>query len=339
MLDPAPNRPTAPAPAAPAQTIIGSAAHASVMLVIVTVLWGLSFPLMKNWLNAAQDCPGGTVVASTTLIAMRLLLALILLACFRPRLFTTATRREHLYGIAIGLFFAAGFIIQVLGLEWASPALSAFLTSLSSACVPILGWLAWRMYVPRLTWIGLTLGLIGAAVLSKIDQDPLASFGLGEGLTLLSAVIFGVEILLLDRLGRRVQSAHLTVGLMGTAAVIASLLAVVGSLRSDGLEAWLSWTRRMLQDPLIVRDVALLTVFSTVLAFFWMNVYQPRVSASRAALIYLLEPVFAALFSVMGGHDALTLRLLAGGAIILLGNLLVELPQLLRGAPQREHTG
>ena len=85
----------------------------------------------------------------------------------------------------------------------------------------------------------------------------------------------------------------------------------------------------------VLRDAALSEmlmrkVIPTVLAFHWMNVYQPRVSASRAALIYLLEPVFAALFSLAWGHDRVSLPLVAGGGLILGGNLLVELPGWLR---------
>ena len=60
------------------------------------------------------------------------------------------------------------------------------------------------------------------------------------------------------------------------------------------------------------------------------------VPASRAALIYLLEPVFTAIVSVVAGYDPLSIPLLVGGALILLGNLLVELPRLLRPAPAVE---
>jgi drug/metabolite transporter (DMT)-like permease len=80
----------------------------------------------------------------------------------------------------------------------------------------------------------------------------------------------------------------------------------------------------------VVRDVLLLTLLSTILATHLMNTYQPRVPASRAALIYLLEPVFAAALSVAVGHDAVTGRLLLGGALILGGNALVELPLWIR---------
>ncbi|MBY0232080.1 MAG: DMT family transporter [Gemmataceae bacterium] len=56
-----------------------------------------------------------------------------------------------------------------------------------------------------------------------------------------------------------------------------------------------------------------------------MNEYQPKVPASRAALIYLLEPIFSALFSMAWGHDEPSWLLLWGGILVLAGNLVVEL--------------
>ena len=53
---------------------------------------------------------------------------------------------------------------------------------------------------------------------------------------------------------------------------------------------------------------------------------QNSILAARVALIYLLEPIFGALFSVLLGHDKVTAWLVVGGGLILGGNLLVELP-------------
>ena len=75
-----------------------------------------------------------------------------------------------------------------------------------------------------------------------------------------------------------------------------------------GLAAWLSWLGATLGNGAVLRDVVLLTLRSTVGASYLLIVYQPRVSAGRAALIYLLEPIFAALFSIAWGHDQLTPR-------------------------------
>jgi drug/metabolite transporter (DMT)-like permease len=299
------------------------------MLVIVTILWGLSFPLMKNWQDAADECPGGKSVASCTLIALRMILALLVLALVRPRLFVRPSRREHQIGLLIGTIFFLGFMLQVRGLASTTPALSGFITSFGSAWVPLLAWVWFRLAPAPLTLLGMGLGVVGTVVLGMADWEG-GHWGEGEGLTLLASWLFAVEVLLLDRLGRTIQSAHLTVPFLALSGVLAFLVAAISAAGEAGVGAWLAWTAHMLQKAAILRDVCLLTLLSTVLAFHWMNVYQPRVAANRAALIYLLEPVFSAVFSLIGGHDDLSLRLVVGGGLILGGNFLVELPAWLR---------
>src|SRR5262249_29886446 len=110
-------------------------------------------------------------------------------------------------------------------------------------------------------------------------------------------------------------------------------VAVGLSAHGEGVMAWLVWLRDMLSNPAVLRDVVLLTLFSTVIASFLLSTFQPRLPASRAALIYLLEPVFTAIISVLVGHDDVTQRLVLGGSLILGGNALAELPAWLR---QRE---
>ncbi len=61
-----------------------------------------------------------------------------------------------------------------------------------------------------------------------------------------------------------------------------------------------------------------------------MTSYKPGGSASRAALIYLLEPVFGGMASIAWQHDKLSVHLVAGGVMIVGGNLLAELPGILR---------
>lgn len=303
--------------------------RATAMLVLATVLWGVSFPLVKNWQEASAACPGGELLASLTLIAVRMGLALLLLAVVRPGLFTRPTRREHAAGAAIGLAFGAGFVLQTWGLARTSPALSAFLTSLAGAWVPLLAYVFFRITAPRLTLVGLGVGMVGAAVLG-IDLRQPWMLGGGEGLTVLASVLFAGQIVLLDRLGQGLRPAHFTVGVLTTSGALALAGAAPLAGGGAGMAAWLEWTGAMLARPAVLRDVLLLTVLSTLLAMYLMNAYQPYVPASRAGLIYLLEPVFASLFSLGMGHDPLTPRLVFGGGLILGGNLLVELPRWLR---------
>jgi drug/metabolite transporter (DMT)-like permease len=171
---------------------------------------------------------------------------------------------------------------------------------------------------------GLGLGIGGAAVLG-IKPDSSWSFGYGDTLTFISAIIFAVQILTLDHLGRGVRSTHITVGFLGTTGGLALLASIYLFLVPGSVADYWHWLGRMFSDWEIILEFAVLTIFPTVLAFHWMNAFQPRVSAGRAALIYLLEPVFGSMFSVVWGHDPVTTALLLGGALILVGNAIAEM--------------
>jgi drug/metabolite transporter (DMT)-like permease len=304
-------------------------AFAAAMLVTACFCWALFFPLGKNWQNAARDCPGGELVGSLTLIGIRPLLALAVFALVRPRLFLKPSRRAVCIGCLLGFLNFVGNALQVWGLASTSPALSGFFTSLASLWVPLLAFVCCRLPVTGATWLGLLLGLGGLSILG-IDPSQGWGLGKGDGLTVLASFVFAVLILLLDRLGRTIESSDMTLSFIAMTGLPAVLLTPALTVTGPGFTAWLAWLWEMLCDPVILRDVLILTLFSTVLATYLMSTYQPRVAASRAALIYLLEPVLASTLSVLWGHDAVTWRLLVGGGLILGGNVIVELPLWLR---------
>jgi drug/metabolite transporter (DMT)-like permease len=317
------------------------------MLVLTTLFWGLSFPLMKNWLDATHEVayPGGGECAGLTLIGIRVGLALLILAVFQPRLFSRPTWREWRIGLALGALNAPGLALQIWGLDLTSPALNVFLTSVASAWVPLLGFSLFRNRVAPLTLLGLGVGLAGVAVLGiRTDGEAIDAgswrallqlLGPGEWLTLASSVLFAIMILLIDRWGKHAAPGHLTIGFLAGTGLPLLAVATGTAAAGPGLRAWVSTTTDVLAQPKVLIDVTLLTIFPTVLAWHWLNIYQPRVPATRAALIYLLEPVFGSLFSLAWGLDTLTQRLVLGGALILGGNFLVELPAWLRDRRKR----
>jgi drug/metabolite transporter (DMT)-like permease len=307
----------------------GSEVVAAGMLVAACLCWATFFPLGKNWLIAAQECPGGDLVGSLTLMGVRSMLALLAFALFKPRQFLAPTRREVLVGLLLGTLNCVGNILQTLGLASTTPALSGFFTSLASLWVPLFAWLGFRLPISGATWTGIALGAVGLGVLG-IDPAKSWGLGLGDSLTILSSLVFGLFIVLLDRLGRTVESANLALLLIVMTGIPPLFIAMGVASTGPGVVAWADWLLSMLRQPAVLRDVLAMTLLSTVLATHLMSKYQPRVAASRAALIYLLEPVFASTLSVLMGHDDITLRLLQGGALILAGNAVAELPVLLR---------
>lgn len=298
------------------------------MLVLVTVFWGLSFVLMKDWQDQAKDCPAGPLVAGLTLIPVRMVPSLLLLALASPRAFR-GPARAHAVGAVVGLAFAGGFVLQVWGLTDTTPARSAFFTAISSAWVPPVAWLIFRQRPALHVWPGLLIAIMGLGLLTADVQGAAGftpNFNRGDWLTLGCSFFFVMQVLLLDRLGRTVEPAQITPAFLTVTGVLALGLAAALAAAGPGLGPWLRWTADALTRPGQWWRLALLVVFCTTLAFHWMNSYQPRVTALRAAMIYLLEPVFATLISVLAGFDRVGVNLLAGGALVLAGIMVVERP-------------
>jgi drug/metabolite transporter (DMT)-like permease len=296
---------------------------AAAMLLVACMCWATFFTLCKDWLLAAQDCPAGPLVASLTLLGLRTVLALLVCSLIKPRLFLKLSRHDIAVGLLLGALTCLGNILQVWGLASTSPALSGFFTSLASLWVPILACVCFRLPITRATGVAILLGIGGLAILG-IDPTAPAGISFGDGLTVLSSFAFAMFIVLLDRLGRSINSAHLTLLLIAVTGLPALILAVIVAGWHGALRAWLTWLAESSLRPAVIRDVLLMTALSTLLATYLMSTYQPRVPASRAALLYLLEPVFAALLSIAAGHDTANGRLLLGGALILSANALVE---------------
>jgi drug/metabolite transporter (DMT)-like permease len=298
--------------------------HATIMLLVVTAFWSLSFPLVSAWQEEAARTLGDPLLSAFTLIALRMIPALGLLVLWQPRLIRDLTGTELMAGASLGVIFFAGFTLQTWGMATVSPSLSAFLTSLCSVWAPLLGWVILSIRVAPIMLVGLILAVSGTALLV---MKPGMSFSPTQGdlLTTAASVLFGVQLLVLDRLGRKVRSGSLTVGFFGVTGLLALLFGLGRATSGDGVGTWASWVVDYHRDGRMLWVVILLIALPTVLGFHWMNVYQPRVSTSRAALIYLLEPVLAAAVSIVLGRDRLTGSLLVGGGLIVLGNALVEL--------------
>jgi drug/metabolite transporter (DMT)-like permease len=294
-------------------------------LVIVTLVWGISFPCTRAWQQAAEGSPAEGLLSALTLIALRMLLAFAVLMFWQPVLWQ-ATNKEHRSGAIVGLAFLLGFILQTWGMSYTTPSLSAFFTCLCSAWVPVIV-LCMGQRVAPLTLLGLALGILGCAVMVEGGWK----LGPGEWLTIAASFALAVQMILLDRLGKAVRAAMLSPAFMLANGLGGLALAAVFASFGPGWSLWLSWTIQTLSQPLMPVLLVVLAVFPTALGFHWMNTYQPRVAPSRAALIYLLEPVFTTVFSMgvwaltgASGYDQPSWPLFLGGILILGGNLLVE---------------
>ena len=309
--------------------------RAVLMLVLANVYWGLSFPLIKAIALAHQQLlPGsGSWFITACMLAPRFILGAALLALWRRGALHGMTAREIRQGTGLALFAALGMAFQNDGLQYTSASTSAFLTQFYVVMIPLWVALRRRRLPPAAVWAGCALVLAGVAVLARFDWRMLR-FGRGEVETLVSSLFFTGQILLLERAdcaGNR--PIPVTFVLFVVEAAISSVLVGVTAPR------WADVPVLFTSAPWLGLTLAL-TLFCTVGAFTLMNTWQPRISATEAGLIYCLEPLFASgmalflpgLFSLWAGfsypNETLTPHLLAGGGLITLANVLIQLKPL-----------
>ena len=264
------------------------------------------------------------------MMAPRFLLAVVVLLAWRPRALAQITRNEVKQGGVLGLFTAAGMFLQNDALQFTAASTSAFLTQFYAIMIPVYLALRLQRNPGGHIWLCCALVLAGVALLGKFDWHALR-FGRGEWETLLCSVFFMGQILWLERKefsGN--DSVRLTLVAFSTQAVVFWVAAV--SLAPDAHALLVPWT----SAPWLGLTF-LLTGFCTLGAFLLMNMWQPKITATEAGLIYCVEPIFGslmalcfpAIFSVWAGvnypNETATWTLLVGGGLITLANVVLQL--------------
>ncbi len=288
------------------------ARRATLLLLATTVLWGSSFFTM-DWGTRGIALHLGTAAAPSGFLFLRFLAALTVHAILFHRALRSLTGRVVLAGVVLSIPFYTGFILQATGLASTTSTVSAFLTSLFVVITPLLGRLFFR---ERLAW-----STVGGAVVSLggvwVLTNPGGGLGRGEILTLLCAVAFAFQIQMTNVITRShppeaITFVQFVCGVLFSGATLLVLKVPGGGLVAAVGERHVAWT------------VLYTAVACSVVAMGVLNRFQRDISATRASVLYMMEPVFAALFALVFTGEAMTLRKLAGGAVILLGNLLCE---------------
>jgi drug/metabolite transporter (DMT)-like permease len=308
--------------------------HAILMLVLATLYWGISFPIIKAITSLSRILmPGaGSWFVTATAVAPRFVLAAVLMLVFRGRLAGPLTRREMRQGLVVGLFAAAGTLLQTDGMQFTDASTSAFLTQFSAILIP--AWLALRgrRNPGPLVWSCCILVLAGVAILGHFDWHTL-KFGRGEWETLLCSVFFMGQILWVGKkefAGNR--SDRVTMVMFAVQAVVFVALAAVTAPRMQALAV--PWS-----SPAWLGLTLVLTVVCTIGAFTLMTKWQPRITATEAGLIYCVEPVFASVFALFVPallsawaaieypNECATWSLVVGGSLVTLANVLIQTRQ------------
>jgi drug/metabolite transporter (DMT)-like permease len=270
-------------------------------LVGVTAIWGSTFVVVKD---AVEQMP------VTDFLTWRFALAALAMLLLRPRCLQTLSAQGRRTGVVVGLALGAGYLLQTLGLQHTSAAVSGFITGMFVVLTPLGQALLLRRPPATLSWVAVALATLGLGLLSLKGF----SIGPGEALTLGCALAFALHIVGLGRWAPQYDAYGLAVVQLLTTAALCAVVAVPGGLVvPPSASVW--------------GALALTALAATALAFVVQTWAQAHLPPVRAAVIMTMEPVFSGLCAVFLAGEVLGPRALAGAALVLMAMLLAETGQ------------
>ncbi|MBT3231681.1 MAG: DMT family transporter [Calditrichaeota bacterium] len=273
------------------------------MLVLLTVVWGGTFPATKLALEITNPMH---------FLALRFLVALVILTPFLPALRRSSVpgvnissfpnRETWKVGVWVGLFMFIGFALQVVGLKYTTASRSGFFTSLLVLITPFLAHILRTSRTSLIALAGVPLALLGVYFLSNPETGGLNR---GDWLTIGCAFAFSCQMVSLEFAASRVDDSwgltYIQMLIITGGALIWCLIEGIPLIiNSDG---WLA--------------VGYTAVFGGIGAVYLQSRYQPETTAGHASLIFTLEPVFASIFAYLLLGDSWTTRALIGASLIL----------------------
>jgi len=266
-------------------------------LVAVTAVWGLTFVQVKDAV---------ALYPLLAFLALRFGIATAALAVPGVARVRRLGRRGWGAASFAGLLLAAGYTLQTAGLARTSVSSAGFVTGMYVVLTPLLALVLFRLRVGRAAWIGVGLATAGLALLSGVDAGSPG----GDLLVLAGAAVYSLQIVLMERYAPLYDVLAFTLVEMLAAF---ALLGVVAIPVYEVPHGWTVW------GALLVTGL-----FASALAFLVQTWAQRRTSATRTAVVFTLEPVWAALFGYTLAGDRLGALGWAGCAVIMSGIVLAE---------------
>jgi drug/metabolite transporter (DMT)-like permease len=272
---------------------------ALIALVGVCAVWGSTFLIVQNAIGR---------MPVMDFLAIRFTVAAIVMIVLRPTCLRGMTLLGLWRAIGLGIVLGLGYITQTYGLLYASATVSGFITGMFVVFTPIMSWVLLQQKINRNTLLAVVLATVGLALLSLHGW----SVGIGELLTLGCAIFYAIHIVGLGEWSSKYEPYGFSLLQIATVAVITLVTASPGGIT-------------MPPDAGTWGIVGITAILATAIAFLVQTWAQSLISATIAAIVMTMEPVFAGLFGVFIGGNRLTLQIILGAICVLIAMLMVAL--------------
>ena len=266
------------------------------LLFLAAFIWGTSFFIMKNTLDA---------VPVLWLLTFRFTTGAVLVGLLCGRKWRTRFTPDYVWpGAVLGSLLFAAYAVQTFGLVGTTPSKNAFLTATYCVLVPFLYWLVARQRPDRYNILAALLCISGVGLVSLTESFTVTR---GDALTLCCAVFYASHIVSVAKVSPGKDIYILTVFQFFWAAVYAWVCGLLFQQFPP--------VETLLNTDMVIQ-MGYLIVMATTVALLFQNVGQVWSDPASASVILSLESVFGVLCSVIFYGDPVTGRLLAGFALI-----------------------
>ena len=271
-------------------------------MVITTMIWGVTFVMVKEALNDAKPFMFAT---------LRFGLSFILAVIYVNKGIAKINKKSLIAGLVCGLCLYIGYSFQNFGLMQTTPSKSAFVTSVSVIMVPVLLVIFRLKIIQNRIWVATFLAVIGLYVL----LDPAGEgLNIGDILTFGCALSFAAHIIFQDHyLSKGINVGHLLLIQL----MFITFFSGISVVSYEGFEVIVSQN--------LVVAILVTGILATFIALLIMVWAQTILGPNQTAILLSLEPVFAALFSTIFASEVLGLNGWIGGAIIVFAILSLEI--------------
>lgn len=269
-----------------------STIFADISLLLVALVWGSTFVLVQNAIAFLEPFSFNGV---------RFFLAALLLGgwlvLFEKKQLKLLDKKLLASGVIMGLFLFVGYAFQTVGLLYTTSSKAGFITGLSVVMVPVFSFMLLKIKPGINAVTGVSIATVGLYLLTMTDK---VSLNIGDALVFICAVGFALHIIFTGKYSSKYPALLLTVIQVATVALLSMIFALF-------TENWQqAFQPEVLFKSNVLRALIVTSLFATAIAFFAQTTFQKYTTPTRVALIFAMEPVFAAATGFIWANERLS---------------------------------
>lgn len=283
---------------------------AKLALLITAILWGTSLTVVKT---------ASETFNPNFILGVRFTIAAIVLAIIFHKKFKLLDKDNLKSGLIIGFFLFIAYSSQTLGVTFTTPGRSGFLSASYCVIVPFLFWIVDRSKPDKYNIMAAVFCVAGIFFVAMANESgslfPTTMRELmGDGLALLSGVLFASHIVAVAKLSKGKDPILMTILQFVSAAVLAWITTFFAENNSN----------IVLTSSRPVLELLYLAIMCTAVALLFQNIGQKHTDPNSAAIILGFESIFGVIFPVMLGMESITTKSLIGFVLIFCSIIISE---------------